>query len=92
MLSVGRGQLDSSSLVVCEKCTFIPGLEIISLAPVKPIITQRPGALTIYTIHPGGNFWYKYSAMQLVQTENGKIAKCTSINWEAQKEKRKRIY
>ena len=41
--------------------------------------------------HPGGNFWCKYSAMHLVQTQNWKIAKCTSINWKAKKEKKKCI-
>ena len=31
------------------------------------------GALTIYTNHPGGNFRSKYSVLQLVQAQNGKI-------------------
>ena len=43
--------------------------------------------LTIYTIHPGRNFRWKYSVLQLVQTQNGKITKCTSINkWKVHKE------
>ena len=41
---------------------------------------MKPGALTIYTIHPGGNFSCKYSVLQLFQTQNGKIRKCISIN------------
>ena len=48
-------------------------------------------ALTIYTIHPGGNFRCKYSVLQLFQMENGKIRKCISINWKVQKEKKKFI-
>ena len=52
---------------------------------------QTPGALTIYTIHPGGNFRCKYSVLQLFQTQNGKIRKCISINWKDQKEKKKSI-
>ena len=48
-----------------------------------------PGALTIYMIHPGGNFRCKYSVMQLVQTQNGNITKCTSINWKVHKEMKK---
>ena len=46
-------------------------------------------SLPIYTIHPGWNFRRKYSVLQLVQTQNGKIRKCTSINWKVQKEKKK---
>ena len=45
-------------------------------------------ALTIYTIHSGGNFRCKYSVQQLFQTQNGKIRKCISINWKVQKEKK----
>ena len=48
-------------------------------------------SLTIYTIHPGGNFRCKYSVLQLFQTQNGKIRKCISINWKVQKEKKKCI-
>ena len=48
-----------------------------------------PGALTIYMIHPGGNFRCKYSVMQLVQTQNGNTTKCTSINWKVHKEMKK---
>ena len=48
-----------------------------------------PLALNIYTMHRGGKFRSKYSVLQLVQTQNGKIGKCTSINWKVQKEKKK---
>ena len=44
--------------------------------------------LTIYTIHLGGNFRCKYSVLQLVETQIGKIRRCTSINWKGQKEKK----
>ena len=47
--------------------------------------------LTIYTIHLGGNFRCKYSVLQLVETQIGKIRRCTSINWKGQKEKKKCI-
>ena len=50
---------------------------------------SKSGALTIYTIHPGGNFSCKYSVLQLVETQTGKIRRCTSINWKVQKEKKK---
>ena len=53
--------------------------------------TNTQGALTIYTIHPGGNFRCKYSVLQLFQTENGKIKKCIGINWKVQKERKKCI-
>ena len=31
----------------------------------------KPGALSIYTIHPGEHFRFKYSKLQPVQMENG---------------------
>ena len=49
------------------------------------------GALTIYTIHAGGNVRCKYSLLLLVQTQNGQMKKYTSIDWKAQKEKKKCI-
>jgi len=58
---------------------------------VYVIRTEHQGALTIYTIHPGGNFRCKYSVLQLFQTQNGKIRKCISINWKVQKKKKKCI-
>ena len=53
-------------------------------------LRRKPGAF-IYIIHPCGNFTCKYSVLQLVQTQNGKTRKCTSINWKVQKEKKKCI-
>ena len=50
---------------------------------------SKSGALTIYTIHPGWNFSCKYSVLQLVETQIGKIRRCTSINWKVPKEKKK---
>ena len=47
--------------------------------------------LSNYTIHSGGNFRYKYSVLQLVETQIGKIRRYTSINWKGQKEKKKCI-
>ena len=47
-----------------------------------------PRALTIYTIHPSGNFRGKYSVLQLFQTQNGKIRKCITINIGKFKRKR----
>ena len=57
----------------------------------KDVDFKKQGALTIYTIHPGGNFRWKYSVLQLFQTQNGKIRKCISINWKFQKKKKKCI-
>ena len=51
-------------------------------------VLRHIGALTIYTIHPGGNFRCKYSVLKLFQTQNGKIRKCISINWKVQKERK----
>ena len=39
---------------------------------------DRP--VTSYIMHPGGNFRCEYSVLELVQTQNGNITKCTSIN------------
>ena len=55
------------------------------------VIFVRSRALTIYTIHPGGNFRCKYSVLQLFQMQYGKIRKCISIKWKVQKEKKKCI-
>ena len=46
-------------------------------------------ALIICIIHPGGNFRFEYSVLELVQTQNGNITKCTSINEKVHKEKKK---
>ena len=51
--------------------------------------SKNPGAFTIYTIRPSGNFRCKHSVLQLVETQFGKIRICTSINWKVQKEKKK---
>ena len=56
---------------------------------IKFLLEQ--GTLTIYTIHPGGNFWCKYAVLQLVQTQDAKITKFTGINWKTEKEKKKCI-
>jgi len=50
----------------------------------QALTKEKTGALTIYTIHPGGNFRCKYSVLQLVETQSGKIRRCTSINWKVQ--------
>ena len=42
-----------------------------------------------YIIHPTGNFRCEYSVLELVQTQNGNITKCTSINEKVHKDKKK---
>ena len=38
-------------------------------AVIDQIEEDKPGAPTIYAIHPGGNFRCKYSVLQLVETQ-----------------------
>ena len=46
--------------------------------------------LTIYTVHPGGNFRCKYSELQLFQAQNEKMEKSQNVLVSIGKLKKKR--